>query len=145
MISIRDALKHPQTIPFLGGRERAKQYLAKHVQVYGSRIGISHSDDLDEKPRGRLLFLGVSRYDGLLGYCGLSIFGRLVGVGAAEPRESDPVRASTTREKMEADRREEQLREGQMLEDLLAIGKEYVSPAGRAAFEEKLYKCLLKF
>ncbi|MBI5398325.1 hypothetical protein HZB03_02575 [Candidatus Woesearchaeota archaeon] len=92
VISVDDALQHPQTIPFLGGKERAEQYLVKHKAVYSKNIGIWHSDDLDEKPLGRLLFLGYYGNYGLYGGSVLYYFGRFLGVGAAEPREDGLVR-----------------------------------------------------
>ncbi len=78
VISLKDALKHPQTIPFLGGRERAEAYLEKHKQIYGDKIGIYCSDDLHEKPLGRLLFAGGCYYNLLGGSLGDD--GRFVGV-----------------------------------------------------------------
>src|SRR3989344_8722044 len=46
VIKVSDALKHPQTVPFLGGEERAQRYLEKHKIVLGQNIGVWHSDDL---------------------------------------------------------------------------------------------------
>jgi hypothetical protein len=78
VIPVSKALKHPQTIPFLGGEERAEAYLKKHKRVYGDEIGVWYSDDLAEKPLGRLLILGDSYYDGL---CGSVLgAGRFLGV-----------------------------------------------------------------
>lgn len=77
VIPVSKALKHPQTIPFLGGKERAEAYLKKHKQVYGDQIGIWYSDDLTDKPLGRLLLVGSYGY-GLYGDLGGA--GRFVGV-----------------------------------------------------------------
>ncbi len=67
LIKLKDALKHPPTIPFLGGKERAKRYLDRHEEVYEDRIGIWHSDDLAEEPLASLLFVGDNYYSGLGG------------------------------------------------------------------------------
>lgn len=77
VILLKDAIKHPQTIPFLGGKERAERYLERHKEVDGEKIGIFYSDDLHDRPFGRLLFIG-GKYDYGLGV----IFecGRFVGV-----------------------------------------------------------------
>ncbi len=79
-IDVKNALKHLQTIPFIGGKERAEKYLEKHIEVYGNKIGIWHSDDLKDKPVGRLLVVGCSGYGGLYGSNGLDGGGRFVGV-----------------------------------------------------------------
>ena len=50
VIDVAQALEHPQTIPFLGGRARAEQYLQRHKEVKGNRIGIWHSADLADEP-----------------------------------------------------------------------------------------------
>ncbi len=81
IIPVGQALTHPQTKPFLGGKERAERYLERHKKVKGDRISIWYSDDLSTKPNephGRLLFVG-SGYDGL-GGGGLGSGGRFVGV-----------------------------------------------------------------
>lgn len=87
-IVVDEALKHPQTIPFLGGEERAEKYLQRHKEVYGNNIGLWHSDDLSEQPLGRLLFVGFNYYDGLSGDVILDNLGRFLGVkpgaGAAQ-------------------------------------------------------------
>lgn len=80
VISLDEALGHPQTIPFCGGEARAERYLEKHKQVYGEKIGVWHLDDLAEEPLGRLLFVGNDYYDGLLGHLNLNYYGRFVGV-----------------------------------------------------------------
>ncbi len=77
VIKVDDALAHPQTIPFLGGEQNAQAYLDKHKDVYGKRIGVWHSDDLKDRPMGRLLYLGGDY--GLVGYY-LNLSGRFVGV-----------------------------------------------------------------
>lgn len=58
VIKLKDTLKHPQTIPCLGGRERAEEYLERHEEVYGKKIGAWHYDDSHDEPFGRLLFVG---------------------------------------------------------------------------------------
>ncbi len=68
LIAINKALKHPQTIPFVGGEDRAKRYLERVAEVYDTKqIGIWHSDDLAEQPMGRLLHFGNFYYYGDLG------------------------------------------------------------------------------
>ncbi len=61
-ISLSEALKHPQTVPFLGGKERAEKYLEKYEKVYGDPIGIWHFPDLAEQPVGRWLCFGNIHY-----------------------------------------------------------------------------------
>ncbi|MFH1456208.1 MAG: hypothetical protein ABIF40_04635 [archaeon] len=85
MIKVDKALEHPQTIPFLGGRGRAEQYLEKFRKIKGDKIGIYYSNDLDDTARGRLLFLYSSR-SGLDGDYDLDYIGRFLRV-AAEPQE----------------------------------------------------------
>lgn len=80
VIALGDALKHPQTIPFLGGKERAERYLERHKEVFGEKMGVWHSDDLRDEPIGRLLFLGDVDNYGLYGDGDLSDGGRFVGV-----------------------------------------------------------------
>ncbi len=79
VIKVDDAMAHPQTAPFLGGEQNAQAYLAKHKDVYGKRIGVWHSDDLKDRPMGRLLCLGLDDYGGLDGGL-LGSGGRFVGV-----------------------------------------------------------------
>ncbi len=85
VIKVDDALEHPQTIPFLGGVDKAKAYLAKHREVYGDRIGIWHTDDLNKKdPLGRVLYLSNDYNDGLNGNLSLDYDGQVFGVVAPE-------------------------------------------------------------
>ena len=79
IIPVKRALKHPQTIPFLGGEERAQRYLERHEEVYSNHIGIWHSDDLHEQPLGRLLYLGNNYTYNSLGGSFINN-GRFVGV-----------------------------------------------------------------
>ncbi|MBI2631715.1 hypothetical protein HYW75_01815 [Candidatus Pacearchaeota archaeon] len=82
VVQIDKALEHPQTIPFLGGRERAEAYMKRHEEVYGDKIGIWKKNDLyDDVSVGRLLFFGSSGSGSLRGDCGaLRCDGRFVGV-----------------------------------------------------------------
>lgn len=85
VIPVKNALEHPQTIPFLGGEKRAQSYLQRHKEVYGDRIRIWHADDLskdDNQPLGRLLDLGSYYGIGLGGYYDLGNYARFVGVRA---------------------------------------------------------------
>ena len=70
IIPVEKALEHPQTIPFLGGEDRAEKYLAKYKEEKDSSIEILHSDDLNEAPVGRLL--GFGSCDSSLGLYGSS-------------------------------------------------------------------------
>ncbi len=88
VIEVSKAMKHPQTIPFLGGKERVERYLAKHKKLYGETIGIWHSDDLKDVPLGRALCVGDSRVRGLCGSIYFDIGGRVLGVVAAEPHKA---------------------------------------------------------
>ena len=86
VISVDDALEHPQTVPFLGSEERAEQYLKKFRNVHGQNIGIWHRDDLiDNGPLARPLVVGDFYYLGLGGYYGgyFSDSARLFGVPRA--------------------------------------------------------------
>ena len=84
VIPLKKALKHPQTIPFLSGKERAEKYLDRHNEVYGNQIGIWHSDDLSDKPVGRLLYVGYYCNNGLYGNNNLNNSARFIGVHGAE-------------------------------------------------------------
>src|SRR3989338_6340572 len=78
MIKVDDALRHPQTKPFLGGEKIAEAYLTKHKDVYGKNIGVWHSDDLKDSPMARLLCAGTN--GGLDDYGSLDDSGRFLGV-----------------------------------------------------------------
>lgn len=85
VISVSKALQHPQTIPFLGGKERAERYLKRHQEVYGKNISVLQCNDLGEVPVARLLGLGISDYCGLVGDVILTLDGpgRFLGVRRA--------------------------------------------------------------
>lgn len=129
VIDVARALEHPQTVPFLGGQARAEQYLQQHKKVKGNTIGVWHSDDLGDEPLGRLLFLGDDCYSALEG--GLDDDGRFVGVAPearASPKKGGPYR-------------EPGMIEGRpSLDDILALALEYVSKAGRPAYEAAVRK-----
>jgi len=80
VFNINIALEHPQTIPFLGGEERAQRYLQKHAQVYGDKVIIWSSDDLADQPLARLLFIGGKYLPSLNGDYALDGHGRFVGI-----------------------------------------------------------------
>ena len=90
VIKVSEAMKHPQTIPFLGGQERAEKYLAKHKEFYGKTIGIWHFDDLGHVPQGRPLFVGNNYNNGLDGDNDINNNGggRFLGVVATEPHKA---------------------------------------------------------
>ncbi len=81
VIDVAQALKHQQTVPFLGGQTRAEQYLQKHQQVYNtSKIRVWHCDDLADEPRGRVLFLGSGRGSNIDADDFLGSYGRFLGI-----------------------------------------------------------------
>ncbi len=133
VISVEHALEHPQTIPFLGEKERAEKYLAKHKKSYGNKIGIWYSDDLRVRgdPLGRLLFFGGScncsdsRLSGLNGVSTLNYSGRFFGVREASAEgAAQKFNAST-------------------LENILALADQFVPKVAREKFEKavrKLYR-----
>ncbi len=54
-----DALDNPQTIPFLGGRKIAADYVAAHKRNCNrGSIDFGHSGDLADRPIGRILYFG---------------------------------------------------------------------------------------
>ncbi len=114
VISLKDAIKHPQTVAFLGGQERAEKYLERHREVYGNEIGVWHSDDLTEQPLGRFLFLGNLYDDSLLGYNYLDDDSRFLGVRSA------PQKVVLTREQ------------------LAKVIGDYVAPVNRQELEQRL-------
>nr|AQS29473.1 hypothetical protein [uncultured archaeon]AQS29502.1 hypothetical protein [uncultured archaeon]AQS29702.1 hypothetical protein [uncultured archaeon] len=83
VIPVSKALAHPQTIPFLGGRERAEAYLPQHEKNYGSKIGNWHLNDfIEDSPLARALFVDGGYVGGLCG-CGiLNGDARFLGVRA---------------------------------------------------------------
>ena len=81
VMSISEAMKHPQTIAFIGGKERTEKYLDQHEKVVGKKIGNYHSDDLHDKPFGRPLVVGNFSNSGyLLGDYNFNGDGRFDGV-----------------------------------------------------------------
>ena len=91
LIAVSKAIKHPQTIPFLGGEERSENYLEEHKEIFGDRIGIWHYDDLDVQPHGRLLVLG-NIYGDLYGYDSLYDGGRFVGVKSVPQASAEKIK-----------------------------------------------------
>lgn len=117
LISINKALEHPQTIPFLGGRERAETYLLKHERTFGKKIGTWYTDDLCDEPLARLLYVGDD-YDGLGGYGSLDDDGQFLGVrvaGEASAPKSSPSQ-----------------------EQLKKLIEEYVAPVNHPSLMERL-------
>ena len=116
VIAVKDALKHPQTTPFIGGAERAETYLKSHKRVIGDQIGMFHTDDLTDKPVGRLLFVGYCNYD-LDGYDSLGNDGRFLGVpsGAQSAQQILPTQ-----------------------KQLISIVDEFVAPVNRDALTERI-------
>ncbi len=86
-ISVDAALRHPFVVPFLGGKERAQEYLKRHKEVFGEKIGVYFINDLGDKPVGRVLFLGGSYYGDLVGNYDLDDNGRFLGVRTSAARQ----------------------------------------------------------
>jgi len=80
VMAVKDALNHPQTIPFIGGAERAEAYLKSHQRVIGDQISILHIDDMADMPVARLLFIGYYCNDFLVGDSDLGDVGRFLAV-----------------------------------------------------------------
>ena len=118
VISVEKALEHPQTVPFIGGEERAQNYLKKFRQVYGDNIGIWHCDDLRDEPLGRLLFIG-GYDDGLFGSSDLNLDARFVGVRDSAEGTAQKISAPT-------------------IEQILQISKECVPIHAQEEFEKRL-------
>ncbi len=119
VITLKDALKHPEVVPFFGGRERAEAYLEKHKLVYDTRIGVWHADDLSEKPLARVLFFGGSGdgLGGLGGGNGLYGSARFVGVRAESASE---IAARPT------------------LEQVLKVSEDFVPGVAKGEFQKRL-------
>lgn len=81
ILSLDEALKHPQTIPFCGGVEIAEKYLLKHQKIYGDEIGVWYNDiPLDNVAIARFLRIGNNQdLGGLTGAYILGNVGRFVG------------------------------------------------------------------
>lgn len=128
VIAVKDALQHPQTIPFLGGEERASKYLEKHQEIYGKKIGVWHQNDLHKgSPLARLLFVGDLDDGGLYGV-NLLNDGRFLGV-RAEGTRSVP---------------QKMIKTPQPLEQILLVSKSFVPARLHAEFEQELRKVYSK-
>ncbi len=120
LIDLKNALRHPQTIPFLGGRERAERYLDKHNEVYGDKIGVWHSDDLDEQPLARLLVVGHDLYYGLYGFSSINYDACFVGVRSLKrARSAEKIPRPT-------------------LEQLLSLSKDFVPNVAMPEYKQRL-------
>lgn len=115
VISLKKALQHPQTIPFVGGKDRAEQYLDKLAQVYGENSGVWHVDDLHEQVLARPLVVGGG--SGGLDGGNFYNFGRFVGVraGGASGQNFSPT-----------------------LEQIANVMREYIAPRNQAEVTERL-------
>jgi len=121
-IPLSEAIEHPQTIPFLGGQERAEEYLAKFKEAYNTnQIGIWHCDDLNENSlMGRLLFVGNDDYN-LNGDGNLSNIGRFLGVRRERVAEDGAKKIKTP-----------------SLNEILKYSKNFVAKASQEDFEQGL-------
>ena len=80
-IKVSKALTHPMTIPFLGGKDRAEQYLDTFGKKIGSKMYLRLDNDLGEVPKGRWLVLGNYCIGiNLDGYFSFVNYGRVLGV-----------------------------------------------------------------
>ena len=120
LITIKEALAHPQTIPFIGGQERATTYLQQHQNTVGPNIIINYCDDLADQPYGRLLFAGHRLNYGRL--CGnyLHLDGRFVGVPSRSAAGGAPKTAEL--EQLAGKGRE-------VGNDLIVLRKDQIPPA----------------
>jgi len=120
VISVDDALAHPQTIPFCGGKAQAEGYLPKHMENYGKRIGNWHSDDLNaDSPLGRLLYVGGSGSDGLSGNDSLDGSSRFGGVPKSAVGTQRKISEPTSTQ-------------------VIKITRDYVAPRNRAELEARV-------
>lgn len=144
IISVDSALSHPQIIPFLGGEKIAEKYLVKHRRVYGNNIGIWHSNDLDDVPRGRLLFLGSDLLggDGSLGGDARFLGVRRSGASVSEPVSAEGASAPVGREARKIISPDLEA----VIEQFLADSHRYVLPKNRREYDafvrERLGKVL---
>jgi hypothetical protein len=88
VISYEQALRHPQTIPFLGSEQSARDYLRSFVRAHGRMtIGVWHADDFDARSaRARLLLFGDDHISGL---DGINTLGTYRGLFAATQKWDD--------------------------------------------------------
>ncbi len=128
-VKIAKALQHPQTIPFLGGEERAERYLKAHAQAYNTKtIGNWHGDDLNEdSPLARLLCLDYYGGGGLGGGNVLGGVGQFFGV---------------RQKSAEGARSEKSVTDATMvtptLDDILRFSTRFVPYAARKEYEDGL-------
>jgi hypothetical protein len=118
----KEALKHPQTIPFLGGKERAEAYLERHAQVFcnkDEKIGTWNCDDLDDGPRGRLLYIN-GHGDMSSNYSVIDYVGRFLAVDKTLAKRSAQIISTPT------------------LEQVLDIANDYAAPEKREDLRKRL-------
>ncbi len=85
LILIDQAQTHPVTIAFLGGEERACQFLEKHNERSLFRIGTFYEDTLHETPLANFLMIGYSQYKYKLKSSMIGV-GRFLGAKTTESR-----------------------------------------------------------
>ena len=78
--SIEETLEDPETIPFLGGEERAERYLQLHKEIYGERLMLNHSNEFKDENIGWLLYLGNFYIKGLFSNYPLDSSGHFLGI-----------------------------------------------------------------
>ena len=57
IITIDQALKNPHTIPLIG--PRAKEYFLLHKKIFGNKVEVYYTDDMDTIPRARLIAINL--------------------------------------------------------------------------------------
>jgi hypothetical protein len=80
LVTLKEAMKQPQTKPFFGGEKRTERYFKRYKKVYGEMIGIWRPKDSADQPMARLLFLGNQRYFSPVDSSCLGDSGRFIGV-----------------------------------------------------------------
>jgi hypothetical protein len=82
VVTLKEALKRPQTKPFFGGEKRTEEYFKRYHEVFGNMIGVWRPDDLPDRPMARLLFLGNHYYFSPADSSCLGDSGRFIGVSS---------------------------------------------------------------
>lgn len=92
MVSVQQAIEHPETTPFFGAEKRAQDYIDHIVRKDENLkpnpsylIEMGYSDDLSEQPVGRLLYRS---YLGFSGNWHMGRGGSFVGVRQMVPLEN---------------------------------------------------------
>lgn len=79
-LKVSKASAHPMIVPFLGGKDRAEQYLDTFSKKNGSKMYFNVVNDLDDVAKGRWLVLGGYFLFGDYGF----YYGRVLGVESSD-------------------------------------------------------------